>query len=86
MVQIRFLSTPPGANVTRAADGKLLGVTPFLGSFARGGEEDHLKVSVEKAGYRAQIHRISLMHDGELAVQLSQKNKIARDPDAERKL
>ena len=77
-------STPSGASVRRAEDRKLLGTTPYRGSFPRG--SDSLLLVVEKPGCRAQSRRVSLEQDSEISITLPPKEPRRVDSDERRKL
>jgi hypothetical protein len=83
-VTIRIESTPSGAEVFRAADGILLGETPFEQRLAAGAGQAAYVVRAE--GYRAERVRLPVERDGVARVTLVKtraRDKAPKPPPSE---
>jgi hypothetical protein len=67
-VRLGITSTPPGADVYRAADGIRLGVTPFAKTFPR--TDGEARFIVKRAGFEDETVTLSAESDGTRAVEL----------------
>ncbi len=74
-VTVRVESDPPGASVVNAAGGGILGVTPLTLTRPKGGA---LKLRLEKDGYDANTHDVSLDGDSTVELTLEQKPRPHR--------
>jgi len=78
-VQLVVKSTPPGADVLRAADGVRLGKTPFSRAFDR--IDGEIELVVKLAGYRDARVTLPTTKDSEKAVRLVRLRAGTRPPD-----
>jgi eukaryotic-like serine/threonine-protein kinase len=78
-VQLVVKSTPPGADVLRAADGVRLGKTPFARAFDR--IDGEIEFLVKLAGYRDARVTLSTTKDNEKTVRLVRLHAGTRPPD-----
>jgi serine/threonine-protein kinase len=75
-VTLAFDSEPPGAEVRRAADGALLGVTPFRHAFVRGGEP--VRVEFARSGYESVSVEVSTAAPRTVSARLSPAVSLPR--------
>jgi len=81
-IELRVKSTPPNADVIRAADGVRIGKTPFARQFDR--IDGEIELIVKLSGYKDARLVLSTAKDGERAVQLVRLRAGTHPPDDRR--